>query len=100
MRMVQQLREKNQYNRGAMQGISDRDQTYDYGSGENMVSTFKLRLALACVLFMVFCMMYTKGERFLGVDASEVMSAVREDYTANLFDFVEEIPYTLHDVTP
>ena len=36
----------------------------------------------------------------LAVTASQVMNAVEEDYTANLFDFVEEIPYTLHDVTP
>ena len=100
MRIVQQLRERSQSNTGAMHGISDMDKTYDYGQEENAFSTFKLRAAVACILFMAFCVMYTKGERFFGVTASQVMNAVEEDYTANLFDFVEEIPYTLHDVTP
>lgn len=100
MRIVQQLRENSRNNSGVMHGISDRDRIYADENEEKTISTLKLRASIACVLFMAFCVMYTKGERFLGVTASQVMNAVEEDYTANLFDFVEEIPYTLHDVTP
>ncbi len=100
MRIVQQLRENSRNNTGIMHGISDRDRIYEEDQCEKPFSTWKLRAAIACVLFMAFCVMYTKGESFLGVTASQVMNAVEEDYTANLFDFVEEIPYTLHDVTP
>ena len=100
MRIVQQLRENSRNNSGLMHGISDRDGIYGEEQGEKPFSTWKLRAAIACVLFMAFCVMYTKEESFLGVTASQVINAVEEDYTANLFDFVEEIPYTLHDVTP
>lgn len=100
MRIVQQLRERSQSDIGTMHGISDMHKSYDYEQGENTFSTFKLRAAVACVLFMAFCVMYTKGENFFGITASQIMNAVEQDYTANLFDFVDEIPYTLHDVTP
>ena len=61
------------------------------------ISTFRLRMAAALLLFGLFYMVSSRDKSFFGIDTQQVYEAVEKDYSSILFDFMDEIPYTLHE---
>lgn len=66
-------------------------------NAEMPVSTFKLRFLLALALFIVYLLLDMGGGSILGKDTKEIYLMLEEDYQSNLFDFIENITYTLDD---
>lgn len=110
LQLVRKIREEHQMNRNTIRGR----EAFLYGKNipyeafqeagpdnipetELPVSTFRFRMAAALLLFAAFCTLASKDRTVFGIDASQVYEAVETDYSSNLFDFIEEIPYTLHE---
>lgn len=64
---------------------------------ETPVSTFKLRFLIAVALFVTYLILDMGGGSILGKNAKEIYLMVEEDYQSNIFDFIENITYTLND---
>lgn len=62
-----------------------------------MISTFRLRMAAALLLFGLFYTLEVNDREVFGIQTSMVYEAVKVDYSPILFDFIEEIPYTLQE---
>lgn len=60
-------------------------------------SAWKMRMTAALLLFAVFYSAFSNQESLFGISVSQIYEAVEEDYSANLFAFMNEIPYTLHE---
>ena len=61
------------------------------------VSTFKLRFLVAVVLFATYLVLDMGGGSILGKNTKEIHLMMKEDYQSNIFDFIENITYTLND---
>lgn len=118
LELVQKIRKEHQMNQSAVRGR----EAYLYGrypvSEKNSYSAFyteedsrleeaanrsvsfsalKIRLAAAVLLFAVFYSASSQDKSFFGMDAAQIYETVEMDYSANLFDFMDKIPYTLHE---
>ncbi len=112
LQLVRRIRQEHQLNRNTIRGreafLHGRDTAYeDYQdgylnpgtereAGEIPVSTFRLRMAAAFLLFGIFYLAVSNERPFFGIDVSRVYEAVAADYSPVLFDFMGKIPYTLH----
>lgn len=108
LELIQKIRQEHQMNQNTVKGreaflygnkyvASNDAERLETGESDAVVSTLKLRIAMAALLFGIFYSTVSQGESFMGIDASQVYTAIETDYSANLFDFMEEIPYTLHE---
>ena len=108
LQLVRQIREEHQNNQNAVRGR----EAFLYGKSfsalkesemdDNMeeglrFSTLRLRITTALFLFGIFYVFVSSKKDFLGIHVSQVYEAVETDYSPILFDFIEEIPYTLHE---
>ncbi len=111
LQLVKKIREEHLSNQNTMRGREaflygknvpyesfqqDMDISNDRGK-EAPVSTFRFRMAAALVLFAAFYMLVSENRTIFGIRSSRIYEAVEEDYSSILFDFIEEIPYTLHE---
>ena len=110
LQLIRRIRQEHQMNRNTIRGreafLYGKSNSYepDYDmEPENIqdsqlpVSTFRLRMAAALLLFALFYMVSSREKTFFGIDTQQVYEAVEKDYSSILFDFMEEIPYTLHE---
>ena len=108
LQMIQKIRQEHQMNQNAVRGreavlygnkynIFPETERSENGSEGIYVSTFRLRISAALLLFILFYSVASGDKTFFGINASQVYMAIETDYSANLFDFMEEIPYTLHE---
>ncbi len=110
LQLVRKIREEHQMNQNTLRGR----EAFLYGKNipyesfqdtgldgmqdmEAPVSTFRLRIVAALLLFGVFYSSFSQDKTVLGVSAAEIYEAVETDYSPILFDFMNEIPYTLHE---
>lgn len=108
LQLVRKIREEHQINQNTIRGR----EAFLYGKNvpyesfqetglDNMqdmevpVSTFRLRMAAALLLFGVFYSVFSQGKTIFGMNAAQIYEAVETDYSPILFDFMDEIPYTL-----
>lgn len=67
--------------------------------GKGKASTLGMRSLLAIILFSLFVILdFTKGEWF-SINAQKIFSYIEENYSSNGFAFMEEITYTLDNLT-
>ena len=110
LQLVRKIREEHQMNRDTVRGreafLYGRNVPYesfqDAGmdgmqDGELPVSTFRLRTAAALLLFAFFYTAFSQNKTIFGLDTQQVYESVETDYSPILFDFMEQIPYTLHE---
>ena len=110
LQLISRIRQEHQTNRNTIRGreafLYGRSIPYEsfhepedemIPGAEAPVSTFRLRAAAALLLFAFLYFASSRGETVLGIAPSRIREAVETDYSAILFDFMEEIPYTLND---
>lgn len=113
LQLVHKIRQEQQMNQNAVRGreaflygnVSGNHSYISFQEPElgdpawedTMISTFRLRAAAALLLFGLFYTFDAQDRPILGIQTSAVYEAVREDYSPILFDFIEEIPYTLQE---
>lgn len=111
LQLARKIREEHETNRNVLRGreailygkgspepyyeIHSLEERTDAGVAEGF-STLKIRAVISAFLFLAFLVLETKGGNLFGVTAADVTKGVEMDYTANLFDFMENIPYTLN----
>lgn len=115
LQLIRKIRQEHQTNRNTIRGreafLYGKSMPYEAfyepelevcPEAELPVSTFRFRIAIALFLFAVFYMASSRGDTLLGISPSRIHKAVETDYSPILFDFMENIPYTLHksDVQP
>ena len=64
---------------------------------EAPISTFKLRFLVAIALFVTYLILDMGNGSIMGKNAKEIYMMIEEDYQTNVFDFIENITYTLND---
>ena len=110
LQLIRRIREENEMNQNTIRGreaflygkqtpyVSFRDGRGE-GDAENMpaVSTFRLRITAALLLFGVFYSLVSRDAALFGIDSEQIYEAVETDYSPILFDFMNQIPYTLHE---
>lgn len=107
LQLARRIREENELNQNALRGreaflygktpyVSLNDPNAGNEAERPGVSTFRLRMTAAVILFGIFYGLATRGRTLLGVDSKQVYEAVETDYSPILFDFIGQIPYTLH----
>lgn len=110
LQLVRKIREEHKMNRDTVRGReaflygknvpyesfqeADMDNIQD---AELPASTFRLRIAAALLLFAVFYTAFSQNRTILGINTAQVYEAVETDYSPILFDFMDKIPYTLHE---
>lgn len=110
LQLIRRIREEHEMNQNTIRGReaflygknvpyeSFREQeTGKNGEDTGYISTFRLRMAAALLLFAAFSSLAIKDKTFFGIDREQVYEAVETDYSPILFDFMNEIPYTLHE---
>ena len=112
LQLIRKIRQEHQMNRNTIRGResflygksmpfeSFQDMDMDMENALDMdlpVSTFRFRIAAALLLFGFFYMVSSRGESVFGIQPAKVYEAVETDYSPILFDFMENIPYTLHE---
>ncbi|MCI9430228.1 MAG: hypothetical protein HFI94_08835 [Lachnospiraceae bacterium] len=110
LQLIRRIRQEHQMNQNTIRGreafLYGKNNLYesfsDAESGEMPeselpISTFRLRMAAALLLFGLFYMVSSRDKSFFGIDTQQVYEAVEKDYSSILFDFMDEIPYTLHE---
>ena len=108
LELIQKIRQEHQMNQNTVRGreaflygnkyaVSGDTERLEMGESDTVVSTLKLRIAMAALLFGIFYSTVLQDGSFMGINASQVYAVIETDYSANLFDFMEEIPYTLHE---
>lgn len=109
LQLIRRIREENEMNQNTIRGReaflygkqmpyeSFRDSRGEGEMGETVISTFRLRMAAALLLFGVFYSLVSKDTTLFGIDSDQVYEAVETDYSPILFDFMNQIPYTLHE---
>ncbi len=115
LQLIRKIRQEHQTNRNTIRGreafLYGKNMPYEtfhepeleaYPEAEVPVSTFRFRIAAALFLFAIFYLVSSRGETLLGIRPSQIHEVVEMDYSPILFDFMENIPYTLHksDVQP
>ena len=90
-------REAILYGKSLSYGALPEDGAEYFPEGEAPVSTFRFRVVIALFLFLVFYVIASRNETILGLRTDQIQEAVAEDYSPILFDFIGEIPYTLHE---
>ena len=110
LQLIRQIRKEHQMNQNMVRGR----EAFLYGNKEYIpfnevpevkekaedkisISTFRLRLSAALLLFGIFYSFVSQNKDIFGVSVSEVYAMIETDYSPILFDFMEEIPYTLHE---
>lgn len=112
LELARKIRQEHQANQNIVRGRA----AYLYGTQSNSlfalpeeqgmtemsehlypISALKLRITAAMLLFGIFYTALVQNKSFMGVSVSQIYQAVEMDYSANLFDFMNEIPYTLHE---
>ncbi|MBO5092897.1 MAG: hypothetical protein J6C33_00900 [Lachnospiraceae bacterium] len=110
LQLIRRIREENEMNQNTIRGreafLHGKQTPYESfrdhkGEGEagdiSAISTFRLRMAAALLLFGVFYSLVSKDATLFGIDSAQVYQAVETDYSPILFDFMNQIPYTLHE---
>ncbi len=90
-------REAILYGKSLPYGALPEDGAEYFPEGEVPVSTFRFRAVIALFLFLVFYVLSSRNETIFGLRTDQLQEAVAEDYSPILFDFIGEIPYTLHE---
>ena len=110
LQLVHQIREEHRMNQNVVRGreellygrkyyepLREPEQIMELQDGTMPISTFRLRLAISLLLFGLLFIMQQKEGTLFGMTSSQICSAVEKDDTVILFDFIDEIPYTLHE---
>ena len=110
LQLVRQIREEHRMNQNMVRGreellygrkyyepLRESEQIMEIQDGTVPISTFRLRLAISLLLFGLLFIMQQKERTLFGMTSSQICSAVEKDDTVILFDFIDEIPYTLHE---
>ncbi len=110
LQLIRRIRQEHQANRNTIRGreafLYGRNTSYESFHEpedeiapelEMPVSTFRLRAAAALLLFAFLYFASSRNETVFGIAPSRIREAVETDYSAILFDFMEDIPYTLHE---
>lgn len=109
LQLIQRIRKEHQINQDTIQGreafLYGKNVPYEVFTGTGMgtegelqpVSTFRFRAVISLFLFIAIYTAAVGGRSIFGIEMSQVYQAVETDYSANLFDFIDEIPYTLHE---
>lgn len=110
MQLIHMIREENKTNRlkirnreNILYGRPLSPATYSMEETEENaelpVSTFKLRFLLAIALFVMYVILDMGGGSIFGKNTKEIYLLLEEDYQTNIFDFIQNITYTLDDTT-
>lgn len=104
MELIRTIREENERNKGKMRnresilfgGASSYQQQPSESAQEfrPVKSSFRLRLLLAIALFAGYLVMDMGKLDISGVTAEIVHAGINKSFSANLFDFIEDFPYT------
>lgn len=110
LQLIRKIRQEHQMNRNTIRGresfLYGKSMPYESFPDMDMetvpdmelpVSTFRFRIAAALLLFGFFYLVSSRGETVFGIQPAKVHEAVETDYSPILFDFMENIPYTLHE---
>lgn len=110
LQLIRKIRQEHQMNRNTIRGresfLYGKSMTFESFQDMDMenaldmdlsVSTFRFRIAAALLLFGFFYMVSSRGESVFGIQPAKVYEAVETDYSPILFDFMDNIPYTLHE---
>lgn len=65
--------------------------------GNGVSSLGKIRMCIAAALFAGFVFLDITKTTVGGIDSAYVKGKIVEDFQANVFDFIETIPYTLEE---
>lgn len=110
--LVRKIRQEHQMNQNAVKGreaylygnryqgqydMSEEGRAEEMSKSEASFSTLKFRITAAAFLFGIFYTALIQNKSFMGVSISQIYQSVETDYSANLFDFMNQIPYTLHE---
>jgi len=110
LQLIRRIRQEQQINQNTMRGreafLYGKSNSYEpypdmesdeVPEAELPVSTFRLRMAAALLLFALFYMVSSRDGTIFGIGPAQVYEAVEKDYSSILFDFMDEIPYTLRE---
>ena len=109
LQLVHQIREEQRMNQSTVRGREEllygrkyyepliETEPTNAQDGTIPVSTFRLRFALSLLLFGLFFVISQNNTPIFGVMPEQIHDAIERDHTTILFDFIEEIPYTLHE---
>lgn len=109
LQLIHQIRKEHQQNQNAVRGreaflygntpyISFQEsEPKDTARPQIQGSGFPIRVAAAFLLFGIFYAATVKDTPVFGILPAKIYEMVEKDYSPILFDFIGEIPYTLHE---
>lgn len=107
LKLVQMIRAENQENRMKMQS-RERLLNYGYAAPESRKETdkgtagsflagFRIRFALAFLLFLAFFFFDYSGMKFGNINAEKAAAVLNQEMGTNAIDFIKNFTYTLSD---